>query len=209
MNPKHNVQRDEIFAACMVLLNQLRVVRGGAIILRDGPSWVIEGKEEVAATIADMICGAVLSIKHPNLMGDMKEFHEKFGLEYDGPPRALPVRLADFRENFMNEELMEYGEHMASVEIAIEEKDHADVTHHLEHMLDALVDLVYVAVGTAYLHGFDFDEAWRRVHEANMKKERARRAGDSKRGSTFDVIKPPGWEPPSHKDLVECHAHRT
>ena len=66
-------------------------------------------------------------------------------------------------------------------------------------VLDALVDLVYVALGTAYLHGFGpqkFNEAWRRVHEKNMEKIRAPSADHSKRGSAFDVIKPAGWTPP-------------
>ena len=41
-----------------------------------------------------------------------------------------------------------------------------------------------------------------------MKKIRTPNADASKRGSKYDVIKPPGWEPPSHKDLVEDHSHR-
>ena len=205
----HEVQRSEIFRAVMTLLDQgLTVSRKGPIILHDGPSPTIQGKGEVAAVIADMIVGAVLETKHPNFMGDMKEFHEKFGLIYDSRPRALLDELGDFRANFMAEELEEYNGHRTVVLESIKNEDHADTTHHLEHMLDALVDLVYVAMGTAYLHGFDFNEAWRRVHAANMMKERALKSEDSKRGSIYDVVKPPGWEPPSHKDLVECHAHR-
>ena len=69
----------------------------------------------------------------------------------------------------------------------------------------ALVDLVYVAIGTAHLHGFDFEEAWRRVHHANMQKIRTPNAEASTRGSKHDVIKPEGWEPPSHTDLVEVN----
>ncbi len=72
---------------------------------------------------------------------DIKDFHEKFGLVYDGPPRSLPQDLASFRTNFLIEETDEY----------ILASKRADE-------LDALVDLVYVAMGTAYLHGFDFDE---------------------------------------------------
>jgi len=72
----------------------------------------------------------------------------------------------------------------------------------LEGQLDALVDLVYVALGTAYLQGFDFNEAFRRVHEANMKKVRARQKSDSKRASSYDVVKPVGWTPPDLSDLT-------
>lgn len=52
--------------------------------------------------------------------------------------------------------------------------------------------------------GFNFREAWRRVHEANMGKVRARRAQDSTRGSVFDVVKPPGWVAPDLSDLVRA-----
>lgn len=123
-----------------------------------------------------------------NFVEDIKDFHKKFGLEYQGPPRALPFELSEFRYNFMREELFEYAD----------ARDHDDKAK----QLDALVDLLYVAFGTAYLHGFDIRAAWNRVHEANMKKVRALREEDSVRGSTYDVVKPPGWRAPDLSDLV-------
>lgn len=116
---------------------------------------------------------------------DIVAFHEKFGLAYPYLPRNLPEDLNRFRMDFMHEELFEYSQ-----------------AWKMADKLDALVDLAYVVLGTAYLHGFNFEEAWRRVHEANMKKVRAERSEDSKRGSTFDVIKPPGWTAPKLNDLV-------
>jgi len=126
---------------------------------------------------------------------DLEAFHIKYGLEYTGMPRMLPGELLEFRVKFLQEELREYIDHISQ----------ENQTEALVQSLDALVDLVYVAIGTAYLHGFSpviFDEAWRRVQEANMSKVRAERASDSKRGSTFDVVKPSGWTPPDHTDLV-------
>lgn len=117
---------------------------------------------------------------------DIEDFHEKFGLLYQGPPRELPEHIDVFRLGFMTEELIEY---------------HNSRTLH--DKLDALVDLTYVVLGTAHLHGFNFREAWRRVHEANMKKVRASEAEQSKRKSTQDVIKPDGWKAPDLSDLVE------
>lgn len=67
---------------------------------------------------------------------------------------------------------------------------------------DALIDLVYVALGTAYLHRFPFNEGWARVQEANMRKVRANKKSDSKRRTTHDVVKPPGWRSPELDDLV-------
>lgn len=148
------------------------------------------------------------TINGVDMVKDIAEFHEKFRLQYNGQPRALPRDIRGFRQRFMNEELQEYIEASLNVELAIKAGDDAETTHFLEQQLDALVDLVYVALGTSHLHGFDFETAWYRVHQANMAKVRAEDAGESKRGSHYDVVKPKGWLPPSHKDLVENHAHR-
>ena len=118
--------------------------------------------------------------------GDIIDFHEKYQLAYDGPPRELPGDMADFRGKFMLEELTEYA-----------------AAENLADKLDALVDLCYVALGTCYLHGMDFNEAWRRVQSANMTKVRAQVSSDSKRGSTWDVIKPANFVPPNLTDLCK------
>lgn len=141
---------------------------------------------------------------------DIQDFHNRFGLTYNGPPRHLPDHLGPFRTKFMGEELAEYIspyksiqdemkyriEQMLKAQVGLEEPP-------LEKQFDALIDLVYVAVGTAYLHGFDFNAGWERVHEANMQKVRARKESDSVRGSTYDVVKPPGWTAPDLSDLVQ------
>lgn len=141
-----------------------------------------------------------------SLFQDIEDFHHKFGLEYKGKARNLPADLEKFRTMFLGEELAEY--------ITVNPIDHRFITDAvdscledtvrppLEKQFDALIDLVYVALGTAYLQGFDFDEGWRRVHECNMKKVRALKASDSARGSTQDVVKPKGWTPPVLTDLV-------
>lgn len=119
---------------------------------------------------------------------DISDFHVKFGNDYSGKPRNLPDDLLNFRVRFLEEELTEYK--------------HAAISEDLEGQLDALVDLVYVAIGTAYLQGFNFQEAWKRVHAANMRKVRATDAAQSKRGHSSDVVKPVGWEAPDLSDLV-------
>lgn len=129
----------------------------------------------------------------PCFTDDIASFHEKFGLEFMGGPRHLPPDLQEFRSKFLKEELQEYFE-------AVESRD-------LPKQLDALVDLVYVALGTAYYQGFNFNEAWRRVQKANMAKVRAQRAEDSKRGHAFDVVKPPGWQAPNLADLCKDPGH--
>lgn len=149
-----------------------------------------------------------------DMVGDVEEFHRKFGLTYDGKPRVLPLELAEFRREFLREEVKEYCDESFAAQQALSGQFYESrerVAFHLENMLDAMIDEIYVCIGTMLLHGFTpavIREAWRRVQHANMQKERAERASDSKRGTTYDVIKPPGWTPPSHADLVEDHAHR-
>lgn len=122
----------------------------------------------------------------PDLVADIREFHARFDIAYDGPPRHLPLDLYEFREDFLTEEAHEYA-----------------TAPDLAHRFDALVDSVYVALGSSHLHGFDFYEGWRRVHRANMLKVRALEASQSLRNSTHDVVKPPGWSPPDLTDLCK------
>ena len=147
-----------------------------------------------------------------DLFKDVKEFHEKFGLAYDGKPRALPPAIQKFRDKFHREELKEYGLATQRLARVLAKQEDAtlddEVALELSHALDALVDEVYVLLGTAYLHGFDFNAAWQRVQAANMAKVRAKAAADSKRKSKYDVVKPPGWTPPRIQPLVSDHNHK-
>lgn len=124
------------------------------------------------------------------MMEMISQFHEHFDLAYTGTPRFLDLDLSEFRIKFMQEELDEYKEARANSD--------------LEKQLDALVDIMYVALGTAYLHGFDIAEAFYRVHKANMNKIRVSREDDerSTRKNIHDVVKPEGWLPPYLKDLA-------
>jgi predicted HAD superfamily Cof-like phosphohydrolase len=95
---------------------------------------------------------------------------------------------------FLQEELDELKE-------ALETKDHVKA-------FDALLDLAYVTYGTALFMGVD-PQQWHAgmaaVHRANMAKERATKPSESKRGTTFDVVKPLGWTAPE-KALEEILA---
>ena len=123
------------------------------------------------------------------MMDDIKAFHEKFGLAYYGPIRALEPDVSAFRIKFLKEELNEYEKAVAVGDI--------------EGQLDALVDLVYVALGTAYLQGMPFNKAWDIVQACNMRKVKAGPNGEgSKRGSPHDVIKPEGWKGPNYDELL-------
>lgn len=140
---------------------------------------------------------------------DVEGFHMHFQIAYRGKPRALPDDMEEFRIARLQEEVDEYKEALVLVNRGVEVGDPARVVSGLEKALDALVDVVYIALGNAHLHGFDFNEAFARVHRANMAKVKA---GDgylhlSKYNNAKDIVKPPGWEPPSHLDLVTDNAY--
>ena len=123
-----------------------------------------------------------------NLFDDVAAFHQKFNLEPTDKPDFPYEEIWKLKNRHMQEELDEIRA--------------ACLTGDLEQYFDGLIDLVYVALGAAYLAGLPFNEGFRRVHEANMKKIRAMKPEDSKRGSTYDIVKPAGWVAPTLDDLL-------
>ncbi len=128
-------------------------------------------------------------------VADVIEFCLKFDIPINDRPGMIDPLLLLQRVGLIKEEAIELAGAAEQLTIAPTQKD-------AEDLLDAAVDLVYATIATVVAHGYDFDEAWSRVHRANMAKERAPDA-NNKRGSTFDVVKPEGWRPPSHRDLTE------
>lgn len=126
------------------------------------------------------------------MMLDIIDFHKKFGLTCNATPGPLGDELQAFRIKFLEEELEEYKKSVADGDLA--------------GTFDALLDLMYVTLGTVYLHNFPLDYGWEEVQRANMSKVRAQRADQSKRGTAFDVVKPAGFLPPNiEKVLQEAH----
>lgn len=118
-------------------------------------------------------------------------FHDKFGMPTVSYPQLLDEDLMDFRVRFMAEEFQE-------IKDAYEEGDLAKVA-------DGLVDLVYVAMGTAELMGLPWDELWAEVQRANMSKRRVKRPDEGPRGSIYDVVKPDDWCPPDIEGVLKDH----
>lgn len=149
--------------------------------------------------------------------GDVGRFHTKFGLPVsEGLQKHVPRKLLEFRLRFLLEEVLEFAL-AAGYDITVDPAPLSDqpgivrmlqVSDKMDHagMFDALIDEVYVVLGTAHLFGYPWQEGWDRVQEANMAKVRARADGsNSKRGSSFDVVKPEGWVAPDIAGLLaEC-----
>ena len=111
----------------------------------------------------------------------VREFSERFGIPIPPVPTQLNGEAFQYRLNFMHEELEEFAEAWGSNSIV----DQAD----------ALVDLVYVALGTAAMMGLPWDQIFEAVHKANMQKVRAL-PDDMESRHALDVRKPPGWTGP-------------
>lgn len=118
---------------------------------------------------------------------DIAEMHTKFGVNekvrsFDSEKLS---KFLEFRIKFLEEELNE-----------MKSANNAD------DVVDALIDLCVVAIGT--LDAFDVDsyKAWDRVHSANMAKEVGVKASRPNPLNLPDLIKPEGWTAPTHVDNV-------
>ncbi len=118
---------------------------------------------------------------------DIRAMHAKFGVREvirNLPPEKLKAFL-NFRLDFLQEELDE----------AIEAESHEDI-------VDAMIDLCVVAIGTLDAFDVDANEAWNRVHAKNMQKEPGVKPGRPNPLGLPDLIKPEGWTPPTHADNI-------
>ena len=68
-----------------------------------------------------------------------------------------------------------------------------------EDVVDALIDLCVVAIGTLDLFDVDAHKAWNVVHEANMSKKVGVKASRPNPLGLPDLIKPEGWKAPTHE----------
>jgi predicted HAD superfamily Cof-like phosphohydrolase len=112
-------------------------------------------------------------------MHDKFEFHDAIGKMDAKMLRQMLV----FRLKFLQEEL-----------------DEAKNATSAEDVVDAMIDLCVVAIGTLDCYDVDAQEAWNRVHLANMAKERGIKLERPNPLGLPDLVKPEGWQPPSHMD---------
>lgn len=83
-----------------------------------------------------------------------------------------------------------------------EELDEMKNAKNADDVVDALIDLCVVAIGTLDAFDVDSDLAWDRVHEKNMQKEPGIKASRPNPLGLPDLIKPEGWTAPTHVDNV-------
>lgn len=170
-----------------------------------------------------------------NLISLISMMHDKFDFSAPKKPQILEKDFLQMRLNFLLEELTELSEACGFSVIGDEITGEAHISSSFspavnsEQILDAIIDLQVVLLGTAHLMGFFnqspaitapgviddqvyqnpnpnytiFEEAFNRVWIANMRKEACQSADESKRGFKLDLKKPAGWKAPQFSDLIK------
>ena len=117
--------------------------------------------------------------------------HSKYGVhkwvagEIENDEWSRLHKFMDFRLKFIQEELDETL------------KAHAD--QNKEELVDGLIDIVVVALGTLDAFGVNTEKAWNEVLEANLAKEVGEKETRPNPLGLPDLIKPEGWEGPNHE----------
>jgi predicted HAD superfamily Cof-like phosphohydrolase len=122
---------------------------------------------------------------------DINDMHTKYGVgnavkNFDSTMLRSFLR---FRLDFLHEELGE-TEKAAKPGVPIDS----------EEVVDGLIDLCVVAIGTLDALGVDAYKAWDEVHKANMTKKVGVKETRPNPLGLPDLVKPEGWVGPSHKN---------
>lgn len=114
---------------------------------------------------------------------DIAMMHEKYGVHpvVDKMDADTLKKFLEFRVRFLEEELTE-----------LKNATNAD------DVVDALIDLCVVAIGTLDGFGVDSHKAWDAVLVANMNKKVGVKESRPNPLGLPDLIKPEGWTAPSH-----------
>ena len=120
---------------------------------------------------------------------DIQDMQYKYGVKkwmQDNQDDAEKLRAyLGFRIKFIREELME-------TEAALTNDD-------AEEIVDGLIDICVVAIGTLDAFGVDPYKAWDEVLKANLNKTVGIKPERPNPLGLPDLIKPEGWEAPSHE----------
>ena len=123
--------------------------------------------------------------KSKNWVKDINDMHKKYGVHewVKQNPELLQTYLK-FRLSFLQEEL--------------DATNKAYLDRDAEEIVDGLIDLCVVAIGTLDAFGIDAHKAWDEVHRANMSKVKGIKKERPNPLGLPDLTKPDGWQAPSH-----------
>lgn len=118
---------------------------------------------------------------------DIRDMHKHYGFDIavDKLTAEQLVKYYDFRVKFLEEELNE----LKNAETP-------------DDVIDALIDLCVVAIGTLDVFKVDAHDAWNKVLRANMAKRVGVKESRPNPLGLPDLIKPEGWTAPDHSDQM-------
>lgn len=122
---------------------------------------------------------------------DIFNMHKKYGMheKFDEFDRSKLRSFIQFRINFLQEELDE-----------LKKAAPTNQPYDKEEIVDALIDLCVVAIGTLDALDVDAYTAWNEVLKANMNKTPGIKESRPNPLGLPDLIKPKNWKAPNHKD---------
>ena len=122
-------------------------------------------------------------------LSDINDMHYKFGATewVDTLHRSKNYKLLKdflaFRLDFLEEEF--------------EETQAAFFKNDSKEVVDGLIDLIVIAIGTLDLFKCDADVAWDKIHHSNMAKEPGANKSRKNPFGLPDMVKPKGWKSPN------------
>ena len=105
---------------------------------------------------------------------------------YGFKPEQLTKDRLEFRFSLLQEE--------------IDELNQSRIDKNAPEVVDALIDICVIALGTLQLCGCDVNKAWTQVQQANMAKLKGTKPGRPSDG--WDLYKPLNWSAPNHDENV-------
>ena len=125
-----------------------------------------------------------------NWFHDMVVMHQKYGVDkwMEKEKKSEWSRL----EKFMQFRLAMMQEELDETKNAVAEKNP-------EEVVDGIIDLCVFAIGTLEVFGVDANKAWDQVYKANMSKEVGIKEGRPNPLGLPDLVKPEGWQGPTHE----------
>lgn len=116
-----------------------------------------------------------------DMICDVRDFHLATDTPIGDTPCVPRDERVTVREVLLEEEFEELMRGMARGDLV--------------NIAQELVDLIYVAIGTALEYGIPLQKVWNEVHHANMAK-RDPVTGKVRKRDDGKVLKPDGWQKP-------------
>lgn len=132
---------------------------------------------------------------------DIYDMHTKFGVRevIKSLPKDKLLQFISFRLKFLQEEL---DEAYAAFDVLTNETDSTQLVTAADDLVDSMIDLCVVSIGTLDALEVDSYEAWARVRDANMAKNAGVNPNRPNPLGLPDLIKPAGWTAPQHADNI-------